>query len=208
VTAASRRAESPGVPPPSALPADGLDAESLYRDHYMRLVRLARSLGADEAMAEDAVQATFATAVSRLENRHDISNALAYLCVAVRHEVARLSRRRARETPAPEEWLIAWAGSKTYDSHLLHESPAYEAAQSLPARQRTVLALIVDGYEPSEIAEILGTQETTVRVHLHAARKRAQASLSRKEHQAADVTIRKKVQASLSREEHRVADAA
>jgi len=53
---------------------------------------------------------------------------------------------------------------------------ALELLRSLPAAQRLVFALHVDGYEPAGIAEITGQHPDTVRSHLrHARRKLARA---------------------------------
>ena len=190
MTAASRRTEASGALPLSAAPATGQDAGSLtaalYRSYYGPLVRWARVSGADRAMAEDAVQAAFVTVHRRLDRRHEIKNERAYLHAVVRNEVASM-KSRWRETPAPEEWLIAWAGAEPSTREKMPEgSPAYEALRSLPPRQREVLALTVDGYRSSEIAKILGMRDATVRVHLHQARKRAQASLAAEEYRTAD----------------------
>jgi RNA polymerase sigma factor (sigma-70 family) len=43
---------------------------------------------------------------------------------------------------------------------------------SLPPAQREVLALVVDGFEPAEIARLLGKTAAAVRQNLHAARAR------------------------------------
>ncbi len=43
---------------------------------------------------------------------------------------------------------------------------------SLPAAQRTVLALTLEGFEPVEIADILGKNPDTVRSNLHHARQK------------------------------------
>lgn len=191
MTAASRRTPAPT---PSASPPErpvGVDAakrtDELYRRHYVPLVRWARASGADWVLAEDAVQAAFAIVHCRLDMRHDIQNAPAYLHAVVRNEVTR-SLSRMRETPAPDEWLDGWARPEpsTEETYLPKRSPVYEAARSLPPRQRAVLALTVDGYEAAEIAKLLGVQGATVRAHLHAARKKAQASLAAGECRAAE----------------------
>jgi RNA polymerase sigma factor (sigma-70 family) len=184
MSAASHRTEARG--PSSPQRPVGADAakrmDELYRRHYVSLVRRARAGGADWALAEDAVQAAFATVHHRLDMQHDIENASAYLHTVVRNEVVR-SLSHIRELPTPDEWLDAWVGSEpsTEETYLPKVSPAYEAARSLPPRQRTVLALTVDGYEAAEIAQLLGLQDATVRAHLHAARKKAQANLATEE---------------------------
>jgi RNA polymerase sigma factor (sigma-70 family) len=186
VTAARGQAPAPGAHPPPA-PATGLDTECLYRKHYKALVRWAQANGADRATAEDAVQAAFAAVHSRQGTQLDVKNERAWLYAIVRNEVTRpLSRER--ETPVPHDWLVARAGPEpgTGENHLPQGSPAYKAVRSLPPRQRAVLALTVDGYGSSEIAELLGMQDTTVRVHLHAARKKAQARLAAEEDRASD----------------------
>jgi len=51
---------------------------------------------------------------------------------------------------------------------------------SLPTEQREIMAWTIDGYQPSEIAELTGRTAATVRSHLrHARRKLARAIAQR-----------------------------
>ena len=155
--------------------ADGLDTDQdlttvLYRKYYMPLVRQAVLRGADRGTAEDAVQNAFVIMLGRWDQLRDTNKALPYLSTVVRRLAARSQRRGARETPVPNEWLVA-AGGVQADASA--ESAAKEFLQLLPPRQRTVLEFTADGYRPSEIAEILGMREGAVRVNLHEARKKA-----------------------------------
>jgi DNA-directed RNA polymerase specialized sigma24 family protein len=58
---------------------------------------------------------------------------------------------------------------------------------SLPAGQRSVMACIVDGFTPTEIAALLGRSPAAIRQSLHDARERLIETLQRE--QAAELTL-------------------
>jgi len=51
----------------------------------------------------------------------------------------------------------------------------------LPVRQRVVLYLLKDDHSIKEIARIMGITTSTVRSHLHQARKKLKSMISKKE---------------------------
>jgi RNA polymerase sigma factor (sigma-70 family) len=186
-----------GTLPPSVLQTGSNELDTvdlttaLYRRCRLTAFRMALMMGADWATAEESVQDAFLVVHHRWNALADLDNAPAYLYAVVRNNVTRtMIRSRRRETPMPHEWLasLPW-GSDPGPSERLPAagSAAYQALRSLSPSQQAVLALTADGYRPSEIGEILGMRDLTVRVHLHEARKRARANLATQARQADDV---------------------
>ena len=149
------------------------------------LLRVAMSLTAQPADAEDLVQDTLLRAyraVGRFDGRHP----RAWLLTIMRH--AEVSRRRQRRphllddpdteldrlasapgaTPAasgatPEELVVDTAFDEAVDA----------AFTALPLRDQQVVRLVhVDGLSYAEAAQVLGVPKGTVMSRLHRARKR------------------------------------
>lgn len=143
-----------------------------FHDHYRELVRAAMYMGASRDEADEAAATTMQEVLRRWRR---IDDPLAYARRAVvsnflkekTRGLGRLRRRmveRAAYTPAGREDqdLNAWEGRQWVMQKL----------QSLPASQREVMARIVDGYSPVEIATLLGKTPEAVRQCLCAARER------------------------------------
>jgi RNA polymerase sigma factor (sigma-70 family) len=57
----------------------------------------------------------------------------------------------------------------------LQEQQVLAVLRALPPRQRQVLALVLDGWSPAEIADLLGMEPPAVRASLKKARRAAEA---------------------------------
>ena len=156
----------------------GLDLEELervYRERYARFHRLARALSADDELAFDAVQETFARAIrSRRGFRREAAVETWLWRTLI--NVCRDERRRATGRPSalaagelPE--LAAAANGHA------EEWPELRAAiAALPERQRLVLFLAhYADLDQATIAAVAGIARGTVAATLH----HAHASLRR-----------------------------
>ena len=125
------------------------------------LFRTARTLLGRTDLAEDAVQETFVGLVRARVMPSDLENARAYLFTALRHAAAKLRGRANRERLVVAADLLEIAGPikpTEFDRAERLES----ALQSLPADQREVIALKIDGgLTFAEVAVSLGISPNT-----------------------------------------------
>jgi RNA polymerase sigma-70 factor (sigma-E family) len=147
--------------PPAAGPRTLAD---LYRDHRMRLVRLALLLVDEPATAEDVVQEAFAGLHRHWAGLRDEAAALGYLRTAVVNGSRSVLRRRrtAREYVPPHQ---AHARSAESLAMLSAEHQAVvDALGTLAPRQREVLVLrYYGGLTEAEIAEATGISRGAVK---------------------------------------------
>jgi RNA polymerase sigma-70 factor (ECF subfamily) len=159
---------------------DALTLDAFVRDHYDRLVRLARLVSLDPNEAGDAVQAGLEQAWRRRGSLRDPVALKAWLDRIVVREAIRIDRRRRsplarffggpREIPA--DLVDAHAGQASAMTEL---RIAYDA---LPALQRAVIALHLHyGYSVAETADIVGAPVETVRSRLRTGRERLRRAL-------------------------------
>lgn len=127
-----------------------------------RLLATAWGLLGNRADAEDTVQDVFVALARSRASRGEVRNLTAYLFAALRHEAARRRRRpapgplddRVLEAPAaaPAEGLVAAERTRQLEN----------AMQSLPAEQREVIALKIDGgLTFADIAAVLDISPNT-----------------------------------------------
>jgi RNA polymerase sigma-70 factor (sigma-E family) len=150
-------------------PADGaveapLTLEDLYRQHRMRLVRLAILLVDEPATAEDVVQEAFTGLHRHWTGLRDEAAALGYLRTAVVNGSRSVLRRRktARGYVPPHQ-----ANARSAESLAMltteHQSVVAALGQ-LPPRQREVLVLrYYGGMSEAEIATVTGVSRGTVK---------------------------------------------
>ena len=159
----------------------------LVGQYQKPLLRLARSMVDNEAVAEEAVQDTWMSVVKgieRFEARSSLKTWLFRILVnRVRSAHAGESRRRANRGPSvdpaffdsPGQWIqpvIAW--DDDVDDRLIAASvaPALRTAlDRLPSRQRAVVLLRdVEGLSSEEASDVLGVGSGNQRVLLHRGR--------------------------------------
>lgn len=150
-----------GPAPSTAAP---LTLEDLYRQHRMRLVRLAILLVDEPATAEDVVQEAFAGLHRNWGGLRDAQAAVGYLRTAVVNGSRSVLRRRktARDYTPPH---TANARSAESLAMLTAEHQAVvNALSKLPPRQREVLVLRYYGdLSEAEIADATGISKGTVK---------------------------------------------
>lgn len=147
----------------------------LVRRVHGRVYRWALSLVGDADLADEAAQRVLIRVYRHLSTYEASSPFLRWLYAITRNtsltllnEEDRNGREELREDHAAVD------GADTADR--IEDRRAAEAVRSffgtLSSRQREVLDLVdLQGYTPAEAAEMLGLSGSTVRVHLHRARK-------------------------------------
>jgi RNA polymerase sigma-70 factor (sigma-E family) len=152
------------APAPAPAPPAPLTLADLYRDHRMRLVRLAILLVDDPATAEDVVQEAFAGLHRHWAGLRDEAAAVGYLRTAVVNGSRSVLRRRrtAREYVPPHQVNARSAESLAMLS--AEHQAVVDALATLPPRQREVLVLrYYGGLSEAEIAEVTGITKGTVK---------------------------------------------
>lgn len=130
---------------------------ALFREHYLRLVRLAVQLVDDQASAEDVVQDVFARLQQGEQNLHELADLRRYLTTAVVNQARstlrhrRVMRTRVLDHPqhvdGADAAVIQDATSATI----------WRAVTRLPTRQRQVVVLrYYENWSIPEIASALG----------------------------------------------------
>ena len=149
---------------PPAETGGPLTLADLYRDHRMRLVRLAVLLVDEPATAEDVVQEAFTGLHRHWSGLRDEAAAVGYLRTAVVNGSRSVLRRRrtAREYVAPHQVNARSAESLAMLS--AEHQAVVDALGTLPPRQREVLVLrYYGGLSEAEIAEAAGITRGTVK---------------------------------------------
>lgn len=152
-------------PEPPAAPADApRTLADLYRDHRLRLVRLATLLVDVPATAEDVVQEAFTGLHRNWANLENEGHAVAYLRAAVVNGSRSVLRRRrtAREYVPPHQVNARSAESLALLS--AEHQAVVDALGDLAPRQREVLVLrYYGGLSEVEIAQATGISRGTVK---------------------------------------------
>jgi RNA polymerase sigma factor (sigma-70 family) len=148
--------------------ASSRDAEFdvFYRQHFSRAVALAHAMAGRRA-AEEIAQESLLAAYRRWDELEAPERWLWRV-------IANRSRSVLRRSYAEAKALSLLGGENASQVELAAPVEEFWAAvRALPRRQAQVVALVsVEELSASEIAEVLGCSEATVRVHLHRARKR------------------------------------
>jgi RNA polymerase sigma-70 factor (ECF subfamily) len=87
------------------------------------------------------------------------------------------NRRRHRETTAAEEHISQVGGAPPIDSRL---ELLYECLRELPAVDRSLITMSLDGLSHAEIGDIVGSTENAVSVRIHRLRKQLATAMERK----------------------------
>jgi RNA polymerase sigma factor (sigma-70 family) len=164
-----------GVPP-------GFD--EFFRSAYHAFLGTAIFVGARGQKAEDAVAAAMEEVWRRWG---EVDEPLAYGRRATvsnflkekERGLARVRRRMAERREVMQETAGIDALSVWEDRQWVTQ-----LLQALPLAQREVMACIVDGFKPAEIAILLGKTPEAVRQNLHAARERLRLTLLDQDEQA------------------------
>jgi RNA polymerase sigma factor (sigma-70 family) len=140
---------------------------AFYKAEFTRLTFVLIAMGASADQAEDMAQ--------------DAMRELLLKWTAVHYPrafVTTVARRRLSQERKREQAQLEREKRAARPQHLDQSAAIFDAGtqyvmnvlRSLPAKQREVMALKVDGYTPSEIAGITGQLRATVNSHLRHAR--------------------------------------
>jgi len=181
-------AQATAAPPKESRMRPPAGFSAFFREHHRYLIQTAMYAGATRQEARLAAQDAMTDVLKRWS---DIGNPVAYARQAVlscflkarRDGLDRIRIKQVRHgagTPAArlDQNLTAWE-DKQWVCQLL---------DSLPPKQREVMALVVDGFEPSDIAALLGRSPEAVRQNLREARTRLKQTLEEDQvtHQVAE----------------------
>ncbi|MCA8964744.1 MAG: sigma-70 family RNA polymerase sigma factor [Planctomycetes bacterium] len=146
-----------------------------------QLLSLALHLCGNPADAEDALQATFVTAIARVHSWDASRPLLPWLFGILNLQCKKLGERRARrrEAPLPHPELLLDDGSPVAANERRElVGKLREHIDRMPQEQRQVLLLQLEhGLSPAEVAEVLGVPPGTVRMRLHRAVKALRGSM-------------------------------
>lgn len=155
------------------------DFESLYRDYFSWLVKMAYGILYDLDEAKDVVQETF---LDLWDNRSEIqikTSAKSYLYSMVKYKcfnkISSLNILDKKNVQLWEASLLSFDVEKN-DEHELAER-AIQILRALPQQMRRIAELhIFHGLKIREISEDLGISANTVKTHLKRAFKRLRVS--------------------------------
>ena len=146
--------------------------EAVYRSSGEDLWRAILAFaGGRRDVADDVVAETFAQAAGRLRAIRDLRPWL--YRSAFKIAAGELKRRSAAPGPLPAD------GSNdgpVFDEELTDMTDLVRVLS--PAQRRAFVLRELLGFSTSDAAQVLGSSEVSVRVHLHAARKRLQVELT------------------------------
>ena len=144
----------------------------LVMPHKDSLLRYALSLTRDDDRAQDLVQETYACAWQNREKLPLYAGKLGSLLLRIVHNTFVDQARRSHMECEPIDEDIGVAAA---DSAQKSDTRSYvrDIIRHLPPLQRQVIVMKeIEGYENSEIAAILGSNEASVRKNLQRARER------------------------------------
>jgi RNA polymerase sigma-70 factor (ECF subfamily) len=150
---------------------------ALYDQFAPSLFRVAVSLLGSRHDAEDAVQEVFIGVVRARTGLPNVENLRAYLFAALRRTALRLAVVR-RECPLSPEKLLSLSAPQAENADSDAGLRLERALRTLPAEQREVVALKIDGgLTFAEIAAVLGISPNTVASRYRYALEKLRAAL-------------------------------
>jgi RNA polymerase sigma-70 factor (sigma-E family) len=154
------------------------DFHELYESEYIGLVHLATVLTGERVIAEELVQEAFLRAHQRWGRVGTYERPGAW----VRRVVLNLATSRRRQVAAEVRLLARLGRTSSGEEGEGTDDEFWRLVRRLPRRQAQVVALhYMDDLATSEIAEVLGVAEGTVRATLHQARQQLARRLGQEE---------------------------
>jgi RNA polymerase sigma-70 factor (ECF subfamily) len=168
------------------VPHPAEELEHLFRDHYDQIFRTAYRITGSAMDAEDVLQSVFLR-LARRQEKVDLSPSPGgYLRRAAINAALDLVRSRARsssvslEEVEPEVMKSAGLGPEAQQEGREMQRLIRAAVARLGGRSAEMVVLrYFEGYDNSEIAEMLGTSQIVVGVVLHRARTRLRKEISK-----------------------------
>jgi RNA polymerase sigma-70 factor (sigma-E family) len=129
-----------------------------------RLLRTAFAVCGDYQLAEDAVQAGYASAYASWRRVRRADNPEAYVQRIVINQLFSWRRRKASRGDMPSERLPEPAAAASHEEHLVEVDLIWRALQDLPLRRRAVVVLrYVEDLSVEDTARALGIRPGTVK---------------------------------------------
>lgn len=160
---------------------DATAFEELYHQHSGRVYALARRMADDETLAKDLTQEVFIRLWQKLDSFRGESEFATWLTrMAINVCLNKLGDEKRRTNR-----VFTTDNLATFESPQRLGTPEAgidleRALATLPTGARAVFVLHdVEGYKHSEIAEMTGVAEGTVKAQLHRARKLLQAAMNK-----------------------------
>jgi RNA polymerase sigma-70 factor (ECF subfamily) len=151
---------------------------ALYDRYGPLLLRAAHGLLGSRPDAEDAVQEVFVGIVRVRHTLAGVENPRAYLLTALRHAAAKIIAGRGRENAIPLADFSQVAAPSPRSLASEHAVRLERALQALPAEQRELIALKVDGgLTFSEVATLLDISPNTAASRYRYALEKLRAAL-------------------------------
>jgi RNA polymerase sigma-70 factor (ECF subfamily) len=141
-----------------------------YTEEWRPAVALAYALCGDRGLAEDIAQESLVAALRKWSTISTYDLPGAWLRRVVVHKASSVMRRRIAEASS----LARWRARPTRPELDLdeHDAEVWRLVAALPRRQAQATALhYLEDMSSKQIADILGCNEATVRVHLLRARR-------------------------------------
>ena len=172
-----------------SIPDENAVFERLLRPHLDRLYRLAWRLTGNKAEAEDLFQELLVKAFGKLDQLLRIEEPGSWLCRIMYNlfidERRRFARRRMTvvdESHLPEDGFAGVAGDSdpVHDNERLQQLRRLDLALAQLSEEHRVVVLLHDteGYKLTEIQELTGVSEGTIKSRLHRARARLREILT------------------------------
>ncbi len=166
--------------------ADAPTTPAFFEAYYDRIYRYVQSMVHDSVEAEDLTQETFLRAFRERESLRESGALVAWLYRIATHVALDRLRQRARRTSREADVDVAEIELPDRDSVSLQQSIEQEEMSAcvqeyladLPDSYRAVILLHdLEDLTGSQIAELLDLPLATVKIRLHRARRRLQATL-------------------------------
>jgi RNA polymerase sigma-70 factor (ECF subfamily) len=151
---------------------------ALYDRFGASLFQVALSALGSRQDAEDAVQEVFVGLVRARERLRQVENLRAYLFAALRRAAARIAALPGRQRPLSPEELVQLSAPEPVGVDPDRALRLERALRALPAEQREVISLKVDGgLTFAEIAALLGVSANTAASRYRYALEKLRAAL-------------------------------
>lgn len=156
---------------------DRVSFDMLYEKYKNMALHTAYLITGDHSYSEDVVQDTFVKVYLHCKELKNDSGFKAWMMQILVRTAYQCGRKKSRELPDDEVVRKADSGrspSSLEQVIMQEEAEAIaRAVRALPVKQRTVVVLYYyQEYQISEIAQMIGCLEGTVKSRLHTARKR------------------------------------
>ncbi len=161
---------------------DKASFDMLYEKYKNMALHTAYLITGDYSYSEDVVQDTFVKVYLHCKELKNDSGFRAWMMQILVRTAYKCGRKKSRELPDDEVTQKMDTGrtlSSLEQVIMQEEAEAItQAVRTLPVKQRTVVVLYYyQEYQISEIAQILGCLEGTVKSRLHTARKKLKSVL-------------------------------